>query len=306
MDDVEVSETLARILDRTGQYRILRRVPPAIPSAMSDEDRRSAGLAVGIVLDTETTGLGPEDEVIELGMVAFAYDPARLRIDHLVGTFSALQQPVREIPPTVTRLTGISARDVAGHAIDGREVAAFVDGASLVVAHNAHFDRPVCERAWPLFASLPWACSLRQVDWRAEGCEGARLGQILAERRWFHDGHRALDDCLALLHLLRQRLDFARTVFSAMMENAAAVGVRLWAVGAPYEHKRLLRARVYRWSDGSAGAPRAWHREVPEADAEAEIEFLRQQVYGDPAATPLRSRVTAHERFSMRAEIPQR
>ena len=303
MDDV--NETLARILDRTGQYRILRRVPAAATSAMSDEDRRRAGLAIGIVLDTETTGLGPQDEVIELGMAAFAYEPARLRIDHLVATFSALQQPVREIPAEVTRLTGISARDVAGRAIDAAEVASFVDGASLVVAHNAGFDRPVCERTWPLFAGLPWACSLRQVDWRAEGCEGARLGQILASRRLFHDGHRALDDCLALLHLLRQDLDFARTVFSAMMENAAAVGIRLWAVGAPYEEKGVLKARGYRWSDGSGGAPRAWHREVPEAEAAAELAFLRDRIYGDPVANPPRARITAHERFSARSEVPQ-
>lgn len=60
----EVHEKLARILDRTGDYRILRRVPPPTSSAMTDADRAAAGLAVGIVLDTETTGLGVDDEVI--------------------------------------------------------------------------------------------------------------------------------------------------------------------------------------------------------------------------------------------------
>ena len=96
------------------------------------------------------------------------------------------------------RLTGITDADVAGRTIDADAVAAFVGSASVVIAHNAAFDRPVVERVWPFFADLEWACSLSQVDWRAKGFEGRRLGQLLAEKCLFHDGHRALDDCLAL------------------------------------------------------------------------------------------------------------
>jgi len=186
----EVSETLARILDRTGNYRILRRVLPPAPSTMTAADRAAAGLAIGIVLDTETTGLGTEDEIIELGMLRFAYDPAAPRISHFVEGFSPLRQPSRPIPADVVRLTGISDNDVAGRTIDDDAVARFAADASIVIAHNAAFDRPVVERAWPWFATLPWACSLAQIDWRAEGFEGRKLGQLLAERRSYHDGHR--------------------------------------------------------------------------------------------------------------------
>ena len=95
MDEVSetVSETLARILDRTGNYRILRRVPRPIPSTMTDAERVTAGLAIGIILDTETTGLGVEDEIIEIGMIRFAFDPIALTIAHVVEESGSCPTP---------------------------------------------------------------------------------------------------------------------------------------------------------------------------------------------------------------------
>lgn len=299
----EVNEKLVRILDRTGLYRILRRVPDLPLSPMSDDDRASAGLATAIVLDTETTGLGPDDEVIELAMARVAFDPVYARIDHVIDTFGALREPHKAIPPEVVRLTGITDRDVAGQTIDRAEVEEFVSGAAVVIAHNAAFDRPVVERHWNFFSSLPWGCSLTQVDWRAEGFEGRRLGQLLAERRLFHEGHRALDDVLALVVLLQQPLMLGATPFSLIMETAPLVTTRIWATAAPYGRKSLLRQRGYRWCDGSCG-PRAWVRDVPDAFAKAEIQFLRTHVYEDETATPLVRRIGSLDRFSVRADAP--
>lgn len=298
---MDVNERLAQILDRTGDFRILRRVRPPEFTEMSDADRRRAGLSTGIVLDTETTGLGPRDEPIELGMASFAYDPVTLEVDHVVAAFCALRQPSRPIPPKVTRLTGISDRDVRGQAIDPVAVKCFVACATVVVAHNAVFDRPVCERTWPVFATLPWACSLRQIDWRGEGFEAAKLGDLLAERRLFHDGHRALDDVVALLHLLRQPLILGRTGFRTMRKTAAATAVRAWAVAAPFGRKDDLKTRGYHWSNGGERTPRAWNREVPEAQAAGELAWLCSEVYGDPAAKPRTTTLTAFDSFSVRA-----
>ena len=299
----EVNEKLVRILDRTGLYRILRRVPDLPLSPMSDDDRASAGLATAIVLDTETTGLGPDDEVIELAMARVAFDPVYARIDHVIDTFGALREPHKAIPPEVVRLTGITDRDVAGQTIDRAEVEEFVSGGAVVIAHNAAFDRPVVERHWDCFSSLPWGCSLTQVDWRAEGFEGRRLGQLLAERRLFHEGHRALDDVLALVVLLQQPLMLGATPFSLIMESAPLVTTRIWATAAPYGRKSLLRQRGYRWCDGSCG-PRAWVRDVPDASTKAEVQFLRTHVYEDETATPAVRRIGSVDRFSVRANAP--
>ena len=304
MDDV--NERLAQILDRTGDFRILRRVPGPELSTLTDADRAELGLATAIVIDTETTGLTAEDEIIELAMARVAFDPACARIDHVIDTFSALRQPTRPIPRDVVRLTGITDADVAGHAIDADAVTSFVSGATLVIAHNSAFDRRVVEGVWPVFEALPWACSLTQIDWRAEGYEGRRLGQLLAERRLYHDGHRALDDVVALVHLLRQPLTLGATGFALMLNEAARVTIRIWAVNAAFYKKDVLKARGYRWSGGGCGTKKSWWRDVPESAAEAEVEYLRTIVYEDSAAMPLLRRITSLERFSSRADAPCR
>src|SRR3954462_2275213 len=65
-------EAAARMLEATGGYRVLRRLPPH-PIVVS----RNAcqGEKIAVILDPETTGLHhTRDEVIELGMIAFTYD----------------------------------------------------------------------------------------------------------------------------------------------------------------------------------------------------------------------------------------
>ncbi len=301
-----VNERLAQILDRTGHFRILRRVPAPQISTLTDADRAEMGLATAIILDTETTGLTAEDEIIELAMVRVAFDPVFARIDHVVDAFSALRQPTRPIPHAVMRLTGITDADVAGHAIDADAVTAFVKDTALVVAHNSAFDRLVVERSWPVFAELPWACSLTQIDWKGEGYEGRRLGQLLTEHRLFHDGHRALDDVNALIHLLRQPMTLGATGFSLMLHEAARTTVRIWAEHTAFDQRGALKARGYRWSSGGCGQPRAWYRDVPEPAAEGEVDYLRAEIYRDPAAMPRQRRITALERFSTRADTPCR
>ena len=64
---------------------------------------------------------------------------------------------------------------VAGKRIDPNEVAHAAAPASLVVAHNAAFDRRFLERFCETFNTKPWACSMSEVDWAAEGYEGSKL-----------------------------------------------------------------------------------------------------------------------------------
>lgn len=291
-------ETLAAQLERSGDYRVLRRLRPR---EAYGEPQPGDRLLTGIVLDTETTGTDTtRDEVIELGMIRFGYTGAD-RVCAVTGRYDGLREPGATIPPEVTRLTGITAAMVAGRSIDPAEVEAFVRGAAVVIAHNARFDRPMVERQWPVFAGLNWACSLDQIAWRAEGFEGGRLGAVLAGYGLFHDGHRAADDCAALLHVLAERLPVSdRPVLAALLDRARRPTIRLWAVNSPFDLKDALKRRGYRWNDGSDGNPRAWWRDLEEGEVEAEMVHLRREVYLHPDITcPLR-RITARDRFSVR------
>ena len=89
-----------RSLEKTGRYRILRKLTPR-PIVQRTVSRLPR---IGVLVDVETTGLDySKDEVIEIGMVAFTYDDDG-RIGDVVGLFSALRQPSSPIPPEITKL----------------------------------------------------------------------------------------------------------------------------------------------------------------------------------------------------------
>ncbi|WP_336492380.1 3'-5' exonuclease [Methylobacterium nigriterrae] len=254
-------DSIAGVLEQTGEYRVLRRIAPF----SAGPEQPDEPTYIGLILDTETTGTDvTQDEVIELGMIRFEYGQSG-RIYRVLETFNQLQQPSRPIPPEVTRVTGITDADVAGQEIDDAAVATLAADAAVVIAHNASFDRQMCERRWPLFAERNWACSCHQVPWREEGHEGLKLGYLLVDCGYFHQGHRAVDDCQALLQLLARPLRTSgRLALACLLETARKPTVRLWAEGSPIETKDLLKARSYRWSQRR----RSWYLDLDEAQIE--------------------------------------
>ena len=189
---------MAEALAKSADYRVLRRLVPrsTFPPCTGQSTK------TGILLDVETTGLDQrKDEIIELGMVKFDYLPDG-RIAGIRDVFSSFNEPSEPIPLEVTALTGITNEMVAGQHIDEAAVSSFVDDAVIVIAHNAGFDRKFAERYWPIFQRKAWGCSATEIEWRKHGFEGSRLGYLLNGAGFFHQAHRAVDDCHALLEIL--------------------------------------------------------------------------------------------------------
>jgi DNA polymerase III subunit epsilon len=216
--------------------------------------------------------------------------------------FSALRDPGRPIPAAVMALTGITDAMVCGLSIDPAEVEAFLGSAALVIAHNASFDRRFAESVSGAFVRLPWACSWAELPWIAEGFVGARLSDIAAGYGFFFDGHRALDDCRAGVEILARTLPGSgRSVLAVLLERARLPRWRISAAGAPYGLRGSLKARGYRWRDASEGRSKAWFIDVADDALEAELEFLRREIYRRPDADIDARRVTAFDRYSDRA-----
>lgn len=287
----------ATALEASGEYRVLRKLTKRMQFCAPD----GTPTKTGIVLDIETTGLNQAvDEIIELGMVKFTFS-ADGRLFSVVDEFSALHEPSVAIPAAVTELTGITAEMVAGRTIDPGEVARFIEEAVLVIAHSAAFDRPFCEKLFPAFADKHWACSNTQIDWLARRHRGSKLAYLLNDMGLFYEGHRALDDSYALLEVLAATTpQAAEPALAALLENARKATVRIWAEAAPFEHKDTLKARGYRWSDGSSGGPRAWWKDLEEAMSDAELAFLRADIYQNPDLELPTKRFTSLHRFSTR------
>lgn len=179
------------MLEASGDYRVLRRLVPRRHPHLVD----GSATRIGLFADVETTGLDPgRHELIELSMVSFTY-ALDGRIFAVGDAFQRLRQPAEPIPREISVITGIDNAMVAGQTIEPAEVDAFAAPAALVIAHNAAFDRRFLERFCPLFARKPWACSLAQVDWAAEGHEGLKLVCLAAGAGFFYDRHRAEREC---------------------------------------------------------------------------------------------------------------
>jgi DNA polymerase III subunit epsilon len=169
----------------------------------------------------ETTGLDQQkDEVIELGMVKFDYLPDG-RVAGPREVFSSFNEPSVPIPLEATALTGITDEMVAGQRVDEAAVSSFADDAVIVIAHNASFDRKFAERYWPVFQRKAWGCSAAEAEWRKHGFEGSRLGYLLNGAGFFHQAHRAVDDCHALLEILAFELPTAGApALAVLLEQA--------------------------------------------------------------------------------------
>lgn len=281
-------------LAATGRYRILNRLE-ARPIAKTLKPEYPL---LGVILDTETTGLNHrKDEIIELGMIAFSFD-ATGRIGDITATYGGLRQPASLIPAEITRLTGITDEMVEGHTIDIDAIRSIIEPADLIIAHNAGFDRPFCEAFSPLFSNKAWACSNAEINWSSRGFDGTKLAYLIGQAGFFHDGHRAIDDCFALLEVLdRSPEDGGSTPFAELYAASQRSRVRIFAENSPFDLKDHLKARGYRWSDGSEGRMKSWWIEVEEQNLDDELSYLRTEIYRYPDADPPTKFLTAIDRF---------
>jgi DNA polymerase III subunit epsilon len=174
--------------------------------------RRAVAWAAGIVadervvyLDTETTGLGPDDEIVDLAIVGAG---GEVLLDSLV-------RPSRPIPPGASAVHGLTDADVAFappwelvyphllEALSGR----------IVVVYNADFDRRLvgqcCGRSRLPEPSAEWNCAMRvYADFHGEPGRGGgfrwhRLEHAAATFGLPPGGHRALGDartCRMVVH----------------------------------------------------------------------------------------------------------
>lgn len=142
-----------------------------------------------VLLDTETTGLGTADQVIELGILGL---DGTVLLDTLV-------RPTCRISPKATEVNGITEEQVAAApswAVVWRQAEPLLKGKRLI-AYNAAFDVRMLKQSCravgvkePFLRSL---CLMEAVAaWR--GCRTALSHFAKGPQR-----HRAVDDCRVML-----------------------------------------------------------------------------------------------------------
>lgn len=283
-------------------YQILKRVPTTLAPKTSADPKSF----IATIIDLETMGLDPKNhEIIEIGLLSFSFSSADGILD-IVTTYNELNDPGKPIPEEVTKVTGIRDEDVKGKAIDWEYVSQSLKTSHLVICHNSAFDRNFLEMQTPetiqvIVQSLPFACTVRDIDWKEYGIESSKLDYINWKLGYFYDGHRAINDCWATLNVLLQ----AEGVFDELKSNVRKREVIICAKDAPFDKKDLLKARNYRWSDGAARLPKGWWICIASTLLDEEKQWLDEEIYERQGASNKipQGDITARNRYSFRAEI---
>jgi DNA polymerase III subunit epsilon len=263
-------------LESTGNYRVLKKLQP--PKHYNHPDGTDTKLA--IYLDLETTGLDyKENEIIEIGLIPFEYSVDG-RIFKVHDSFNQFQEPAEPIPDEITKITGITNNMVSGHEIDKESVTEIIVSASIIIAHNANFDRKFAEKFLNIFADKPWACSMTQIGWAEEGFDSLKLEYLGMKSGFFYEAHRASNDCYAGIELLGLELPKSRKLaLNVLLETARQSTFRVWAEGAPFDLKDLLKQRGYRWNDGNDGQPKSWYKDITEESLDRELLYLKSEIF---------------------------
>ena len=183
-----------------------------------------------IVVDLETTGLGPGAEITEIGAV-------RVRDGAVVDEFSSLVKPSRPIPPFITSLTGITPAMVSDADPIGAVLECFMEWSGLgaqdspvLVAHNASFDvgflrraARACARPWPRVRVVD-TLALARLALPRPLVRNHKLGTVAS---YFGTAtvpeHRALGDARATAEVLRGFIDLLAGAGATDIEDLIAL-----------------------------------------------------------------------------------
>jgi DNA polymerase-3 subunit epsilon len=269
-------ENIIKTLEETEDYKILKRFKRVEYYNPPTSEKKS----IGIFVDVETTGsYAAKDQIIELALVPFEYSDDG-RIFRVLESYVEFQDPGIPIPNLITELTGITDEMVAGKFFDDKKVNELVESASIIIAHHAAFDKKFVERIFPIFKEKLWGCTVAHIKWRKEKISSAKLEFLAYSFGIFYKAHRAEIDSLIGVHILAQNLPVTgELALKILLENSGSKHFRIWAENSPFDMKNILKARGYRWNDGSNNKPKSWYKIIREQLKQAELEFLYNEIY---------------------------
>ncbi len=300
MNDAEAIE----YLQRSDQYRVIQRLQA--PERYWPGEPQTP--RIGIVIDTEATGLDTaKDKIIELGFVAFEYDAGSGLIYKILHTYDAFEDPGEPLSDIVKQITGITDDMVKDQHLNDEGANTWLEKADLIIAHNAAFDRQMLERRLPVVSKANWACTFNDIAWMDEDISSLKLDYIAYKLGFFFDGHRAVNDAQATLHLLTRAMpNSGKLAMAVLLAGAREKSRRFFAFRAPFGKKDDLKARGYRWLPDFAwqGKKGVWSMAVSEADIETEQQWLTDIVYTGKTPPFIYKDITAADRFSNREFQP--
>jgi DNA polymerase-3 subunit epsilon len=211
-----------------------------------------------LILDTETTGLDPQQHhCIEVGAVLFdvPHRAVLSQVSFLLPCGRNDAEAINGIAAAVSRLPQPWSAGLACFE-------ALLESADVVLAHNAAFDRQWFGHGPLPGIAKPWLCSMEDLRWPAErqlrpNPSVRDLALAYGVPVWA--AHRALTDCIYLAQVFER---------CAELEQLLAEGLeprRLYRARVSYEERHRAREAGFRWNDPVSGA---WTRRLSEREVE--------------------------------------
>ena len=239
---------------------------------------------IGAVLDTETTDIQlPEVDVTEIAVRKFLFHEPTKTIIKPLEMFNQMNEPknMEWLTPEIQEITSITPEMVKGKKIDKKALEEFMSDVSIIIAHNAQFDKDKVENVLGLKLSISWHCSSRQVKWRDNHGTPANGMEVLALFFGFdYDAHRAVVDVDATLHLL-----IVSNTLSEILDNAGMVSIQIrgWldAHGSTHVKDTIKNDNEtgYKFRfDPKNQSDKFWYCEVPAKDVSKVISFVENTI----------------------------
>lgn len=261
MDEQFPLDRIGEITQHPQDFRLIERVPfthesfmESLPVQLIESSPAESTFPI-VFLDTETTGLFcSKDKIIQLSMVRCTYSSEQSRIISVDEIYNGFEDPGIPIPSEIVELTGITDAMVKGKKFNEEQIRKFIVEGSLIVAHNARFDRPFFDMRFGNalnIAAMPWACSLEEVDWKRLGFYGSKLEYLSQSLGYFYDAHLAINDSLTLcfiMFLMPQALEM-------LLRSASKNSYKVEALNTRYDIKEQLKALNFKWD----GVKRLWY-----------------------------------------------
>ncbi|WP_256238209.1 exonuclease domain-containing protein [Bacillus sp. EB600] len=180
---------------------------------------------LGLLVDVETTGLGPDsDEIIELALKLFSYRSDSGEVIDILEEDSFLREPTSNSAlknyNQAYRVHGIPFESVRGKSFYDVKIKTYFHRTDSVFAHNASFDRSFLYRLYPEINDLKWFCTMRGVPWKKYGFPNGKLLTLLQSHQITdYQTHRAMDDITYLLELLKKTSPNGNLYLREILEN---------------------------------------------------------------------------------------
>lgn len=219
-----------------------------------------------LIIDTETSGLDENSELIEIGLILYSVTNQCSLIE-----FSTLLPAAGNEAESVNRIKPSALSEIAEVGEKSSIVLDLLNVSDCLVAHNADFDSNVL-RKWSLFFDSPelppWLCTMEDFRWPLGKQQGSLINLALDHGIGVASAHRALTDCRLIAALFDRMTDLQSMFQVAMRPKGLFVGMQ------PFDDNQKAKDAGFKWD---RLVPRKWARRMAIEDA-ATLNFPVHQV----------------------------